>query len=431
MDGVKELFAELRQTIAERDKVNEQYQKEVKEHGQALAETKDVLDRIENAVNDVADRLSKAETEVQRARMRFDPSDMKQGSKAQEKHVKAFEDWMRKGRGVEAQLYEAANEAFEEQKAVTGISDSGGTAGGHAVPELIQRQIDRLVLDLSPFRNVVRVINAGGPDVKLLVDTLGTASGWVGESDSRTETGTPGLQQVAPTHGELYALPKTSEWALNDIFFDVGQWLTTSVAEEFAYQEGDAIVNGDGTNKPSGFLGVGTPVAIGDEDSPARAFGTLEYIATGAAAGFGNDRVGSPPGDPGDTFIDTVYKLKARYRNNARWTCNKATLATVRKFHDADGNYLWQPGMQAGEPGRLLGYPVMEAEAMPNVGANAFPVAFGDFSAAYTLVDIVGMRMTRDDNLTAKGFVLFYTRRRMGGILRVDDPLKVIKCATS
>lgn len=428
---VKALFDELKQTITQRDEVNSRYQDEVKLHGEALTETKEALDRIENAVNEVADRLSKAETEVQRARMRFDPSDARQGSKAQERHVKAFEDWMRKGRGVEGQLYDAAQEAAEEQRAITGISDSGGTAGGHAVPELIQRQIDRLVLDLSPFRGAVNVINAGGPDVKLLVDTLGTASGWVGESDARSETATPGLQQVAPTHGELYALPKTSEWALNDIFFDVANWLTTSVAEEFAYQEGEAIVNGDGTNKPSGFLGVGTPVAIGDEDSPARAFGTLEYVPTGAASTFGNDRVGSPPGDPGDTFIDCVYKLKARYRANARWSMNKATLGTVRKFHDADGNYLWAPGMQAGEPGRLIGYPVLEAEAMPDVGANAFPVAFGDFRAAYTLVDIVGMRMTRDDNLTAKGFVLFYTRRRMGGILRVDDPLKLIKIATS
>ena len=87
---------------------------------------------------------------------------------------------------------------------------------------------------------------------------------------SRTETNTPQLQQLAPTHGELYALPKVSQQLLEDAFFDIGGWLLDNVADEFASQEGTSFVTGNGTNKPTGFLN-GTPVSTGDDDSPARA----------------------------------------------------------------------------------------------------------------------------------------------------------------
>lgn len=321
--------------------------------------------------------------------------------------------------------------AFAElqTRAVDADYGTDSTSGGVMIPEVIASQILMKLLDISPMRQLVTVTQVSTPNYQRLVDELGTASGWVGETTSRTETGTPTVQKVTFTHGELYALPKASQWSLSDLMINVEAWLVNSVSKEFAYQEGVAIVSGNGSNKPTGFLN-GSPSSAGDEDSPARAFGTLQYIPTGKAGAFVNSRVDSPPGDPGDVFIRTVYALKAGYRQNARWVMNKSTLSTVMRFKDADGNYLWRPGLVAGQPAQLIGYPITEAEAMPDVGSNTFPVAFGDFKEGYELIDIAGMRMIRDE-VTSKGNVLFYISRRLGGKVVNDDAIKVIKAAAS
>lgn len=321
--------------------------------------------------------------------------------------------------------------AFDQlsAKAVDADFANDTTTGGVMIPEVIAAAILQKLLDISPMRNLVTVTPVSSPNYQRLVDTLGTASGWVGETAARTETATPNVQKVVFTHGELYALPKASQWALNDLMIDVESWLINSVAKEFAYQEGRAVVSGNGSNKPTGFLN-GAPVTTGDDDSPARAFGVLQYIATGKAGAFANSRVDSPAGDPGDVFIKTVYSLKAGYRQAATWTMNKSTLGTVMRFKDADGNYLWRPGLQAGQPDLLIGYPIVEAEAMPDVASNTFPVAFGDFREGYEMIDITGMSMVRDE-VTSKGNVLFYVARRLGGKVTNDDAIKLIKCAAA
>jgi HK97 family phage major capsid protein len=129
-------------------------------------------------------------------------------------------------------------------------------------------------------------------------------------------------------------------------------------------------------------------------------------------------------------FVDIVHSLRARYRANANWMCNKMVLGGLRKYKDTTGQYLWQPSLQAGVPSSFLGYPVAEAEDIPNVAANAFPLAFGDFREGYLIADRVGMRMTRDE-ITTPGFVKFYIRKRVGGILRNTQAIKLLKVAAS
>lgn len=132
-----------------------------------------------------------------------------------------------------------------------------------------------------------------------------------------------------------------------------------------------------------------------------------------------------------DTFYDMVYALRARYRRNANWVTSKLVLASMRKYKEATTNaYMWQPGLAAGQPDLFAGYPVIEAEDMPAVGANAFPVAFGDFREGYLIADRVGMRITRDE-ITAPGFVKFYVRKRVGGKLRNTQAIKLLKIATT
>jgi HK97 family phage major capsid protein len=210
--------------------------------------------------------------------------------------------------------------------------------------------------------------------------------------------------------------------------------LVAAAAEQFAVSEGEAILTGNGSDKPTGFLsGTPAPVTTADEGaSPERAFGTLQYIATGAADGFQNGPGDSPVGsvNRADFLFDTIYALKAGYRTNARWIANRSVLGEVRKFKDIDGNYLWMPGIAAGQPASLAGYPVSEMEGMPNLGTNTFPMAFGDFRAGYLLCDLVGTRVTEDPYTTA-GRVKWYIRRRLGGKMKNGDAIKVVKCAAS
>ena len=185
----------------------------------------------------------------------------------------------------------------------------------------------------------------------------------------------------------------------------------------FAEQESTAFVSGDGVNKPKGFLDY-TTVA-----NASWSWGNVGYVASGAAGAFAAS-------DPGDTLIDLIYSLRQAYRGNAHWVLNRNVQAEIRKFKDADGNYLWQPGLQAGQPASLLGYPVSESEDMPDIAADSLSIAFADFRHAYLIVDRLGVRVLRDP-YTAKPYVLFYTTKRVGGGIQNFEAIKLMKFATS
>lgn len=339
----------------------------------------------------------------------------------------AFFDWMRAPADNERQqkasrAYKALEEksrADSRETRSTQVITSTVAAGGYALPEQIERQISRLTVDISPIRQLATVRTCGTSDYKELIDVGGGAFEWLGEGDTRNQTNTPDLAEVAPTFGMASAKPQATEESLDDLFFNVEDWLITSAAEAIAAGEGAAFVSGNGTKKPTGFLGGPAPLATTDA---SRAFGTLQYIAGGQAAAM--------PTTP-DTFYDIVYALRARYRRNATWVTSKLVLASMRKYKEATTNaYMWQPGLAAGQPDMFAGYPVVEAEDMPAVAANAFPLAFGDFKEGYLIADRVGMRITRDE-ITAPGFVKFYVRKRVGGKLRNTQAIKLLKISAS
>ena len=309
-----------------------------------------------------------------------------------------------------------ADDDFETRAAQTVTST--GSAGGFALPEVIERAIARLSVDISPMRKISTVRTVGSPDYKELFDINGAAFEWVAEAGTRSQTNTPDLAEVAPTFGTASAKPQASEESLDDLFFDVESWLVSSAAEAIAQGEGAAFVTGNGTNKPTGFNAGPTPVTTVDA---SRAFGTLQYIAGGQAAAMPTTA---------DVFYDIVYALRARYRANANWVTSKLVLASLRKYKDSQNQYLWQPSLVPGQPATFLGFGIVEAEDMPAVGANAFPLALGDFREGYLIADRVGMRMTRDE-ITTPGFVKFYVRKRVGGKLRNTQAIKLLKIATT
>lgn len=432
MSEVLQILGELDQTFRQ---ANDQVAKDLKEHGTVLSQTREKLEKIEQDIDKLENQHNQRLDDIE---LRLDAPAQQRGniSDVEKRHVDAWETWMRNphDRKNESALLEATakvDEHFGRKAVTTTVSASGG----YAVPEVISRMIGEKVQDISDMRRIVRVQQVGTSDYKELIDINGESSGWVGETGTRSETNTPSLAEVAPTMGTLYAYPKTTEESLDDIFFDVQGWLVRKVSVAFAKAEGIAFVSGDGSNKPTGFLNA-TPESTNDEElvgSPAagRTFGALQYVPTGAAAGFLNNPTGSPFSYGADVFIDIEQELKPEYRRNAVYLMNKSTLKEVRKFKDADGNYIWQRSLILGQPSTINGYPVYEMEAMPSLGANAFPVALGDFMEGYLAVDRVGLRMSIDSNITTPGYVKYYVRKRQGGKTYNDDAIKLIKCATS
>lgn len=294
------------------------------------------------------------------------------------------------------------------------------TDGGMTVPEEIDRTIEKLERDLSPMRGLANVVRVGTSDYKKLVNINGTASGWVGETDARPPTNTGQWKELTPFMGEIYANPQITQQMLDDSFLNVEQEIIDQLVEEFAIAEGAAFISGDGVKKPKGFLAYPN-AATGDS---LRAFGTLEYVATGAS--------GALPGtNPADFLYTIMGKLKKAYRAGSRWTMPKDVLFALMKLKDSTGQYLWQPQLTSnGLDLSLLGFGVDEMEDMPAIAANSLSIAFGNFKRGYTIVDRIGMRMLRDP-YTNKPYVGFYTTKRVGGFLVNSEAIKLGKFGAS
>ncbi len=299
-----------------------------------------------------------------------------------------------------------------ELKAMSGASDA---AGGYAVPDEIDAAIERVLTAISPIRAIASVVKVGSAGYRKLVTSGGTPSGWASETGARAETATPVFHEVAPPSGHLFANPAASQAMLDDAAFDVEAWLADEIAREFARAEGAAFVSGNGTNKPKGFLAATST----DEVDGVRAFGSLQFIKTGAAGAF-------PGSNPQDKLIDLVQALRAPYRQGAVFVMNSATAARIRKFKTTDGAFLWQPGLVSGQPDTLLGYPLIEAEDMPDVATDALSIAFGNFRAGYLIAERQETQILRDP-FTNKPFVHFYATRRVGGQVMNSEAIKLLK----
>ena len=293
------------------------------------------------------------------------------------------------------------------------LSEGTPSAGGYVVPPETERLIERRLAMTSPMREIATVRTIGANIFKKPVSTAGVEAGWVAETAARDETDAPTLALLEFPAADLYANPAATQALLDDAFVNLDEWLAAECEDAFAAQETDAFVNGDGTNKPKGFLAY-TNVA-----EASHVWGEVGYVLSGAAGAFAAS-------NPVDKLIDLIYAPKAQYRANGRFVMNRRTAASIRKFKDADGNYIWQPATQPGAVSTLLGYPVTEIENVPDVAANSYSIAFGDFAKGYLIVDRAGVRVLRDP-YSAKPYVLFYTTKRVGGGMADYDAIKLLK----
>lgn len=316
---------------------------------------------------------------------------------------------------TDAEYSEAFSAHFKKGDIQAALNKGADTEGGYLTPVEWDRTItDRLML-VSPMRQLATVTPVSGTGLTKLFNMGGTASGWVGETDPRPQTGTGTFASLAFGWGEIYANPAATQQILDDSAIDLEAWLAGEVDSEFAKQEGAAFVSGNGDKKPFGILSYVT----GGTHANKHPFGPIKAVDSGDAATL-----------TADGILDVIYDLPSAFTGNARWAMNRKTQGVVRKLKDGQGNYLWQPSYVAGQPATLAGFPVTEVPDMPDVAANAVPALFGDFKRTYTIFDRVGIRVLRDP-FTAKPYVLFYTTKRVGGGVHNPEPMRALKVAAT
>ena len=323
---------------------------------------------------------------------------------AAREHKAAFESYIRAG--------ESAGLRELETKA---MSVGSNADGGYLVPEEIEREIGRRLTQVSPIRAIAGLREMSGSVYKKPFMTTGPATGWVGETAARPQTNSPVLDELSFPAAEIYAMPAATPALLEDAAVNLDEWIAAEVEQAFAEQEGAAFVNGDGTNKPKGFLQYTM------EAEASWSWGKIGFIETGVDGGF-------PAATPIDPLLDLVYALKAGYRQNGSFVMNRKTQSAIRKLKDEEGQYLWAPAAQVGGRASLMTFPVVEAEDMPDIDTDSFSVAFGDFRRGYLVVDRQGVRVLRDP-YSAKPYVLFYTTKRVGGGVQDFDAIKLLKFA--
>ena len=383
------------------------------EAGLPLAATPadEVKTALAGFMTEITDRIKKQDerlTMLDRKATHLRRPALAQSAELEAPHQKAFEAYVRTGdddalRGLEL-----------EEKA---LSTAVAADGGYLVDPETAQTIQSVMNSTASIRQIANVVNVEATAFDVLVDRTDVGAGWASETASSVETDTPILERISIPLHELSALPKVSQRLLDDSAFDIDAWLADRIADKFARAEAGAFVSGDGVDKPRGFLNH----ADAPEDSWS--WGNLGYVATGEDGDFDNT-------NPADSIVELIYALGAQYRANGTFVMNSKTVGMVRKIKDADGRFLWTDGMGQTDVARLMGYPVLIAEDMPDIASGSTPIAFGDFRAGYTIAERRDLRVLRDP-FSAKPNVLFYATKRVGGDVSDFAAIKLLKFAVS
>lgn len=342
----------------------------------------------------------------------------------------AFGDYIRTGEFDSLRDAQKKGADLSKELQVKDLSTVIFQDGGVMVhPEYEAEMID-IIQETSPMREIAQVREIGGGKLKVPVNKKGATAAWTTELAARTRTLTSEIEEIEFGADEIYALPLATLSILEDAEFDVEAWLNDEAVEAMTLAENTAFVAGDGIKKPRGFTTV-DKVANG-----SWAWGKLGYVVTGTSGAFGPSYPGDATGPTAavngfDALISLVYAFKRAYRSNLDWVMNRSTLEAVRKLKDGQGGYLVRDAVtESGFVTMLLGYPVQEFEDMPDIAANAYAIALGDFYRGYLIVDRVGLQVRRDE-ITNPGNVIFHFRRRVGGDVRDYQAIKFLKFGTS
>lgn len=362
-----------------------------------VSEFKGFRDEIQTKLQQTEERLTMLDRKTQTAVRPQLSATTDEGAPYQ----KAFNAYLRSGDDDGLRGLELAGKS---------MSTAVNSDGGFLVDPQTSDKVQSVLHSTASIRAVASVVQVEATSFDVLIDHTDVGAGWATEAGAQPESDTPQIDRITIPLHELSALPKASQRLLDDSAFDIEGWLAGRIADKFARAEAAAFVNGDGLDKPRGVLDHSKV------DNDVWSWGNIGYVPSGTDGDIG----------AGDAIVDLVYALGAQYRANASFVMNSKTAGLVRKLKDADGRFLWSDGLAAGEPARLMGYPVVVAEDMPDAGSDAFPIAFGDFNAGYTIAERPELRVLRDP-FSAKPHVLFYATKRVGGDVSDFAAIKLLK----
>ncbi|MGO6999007.1 phage major capsid protein [Rhizobium leguminosarum] len=404
--GQTEIFDELKRTVEAFKAAHTEELKGIKAKFADVVQAEQVQ-RINAEITNLTKALDDCNAMIAALKLGGGGGDEDENAPAKKEHARAFEKWFRRG----------AENGLSDLEVKASLTTQSDPDGGFLVPKQTETTIDRVLGLVSVMRQLATIMPIGTKSYSKFVSMGGAGGGWVGEEDARPETGTPSLRELVFTVMEMYANPATTQTMLDDGIIDIAAWLADEVQQTFADLEGAAFITGSGVKQPRGFLNY-DKVA-----NTSWSWGNIGYTATGAAADFATTA-------PIDALIKLYYSLKQGMRNGAAFLMNDQVMGTVRTFKDAGGNYIWKEPSEAADVATILGKPVYTDDNMPALGANAYPVAFGNFKRGYLILDRTGIRVLRDP-YTNKPKVHFYTTKRVGGGVANFEAIKLLKCATS
>ena len=271
-------------------------------------------------------------------------------------------------------------------------------AGGYLVPDEYDRRLIDVLEEENVLRGLATTIRTSG-ERKINIAATKPAALWVEEGGALTFGDATFDQKLLDAH-KLHVAIKITEELLADNAFQLEDYIIAQFGKAIANAEEDAFLNGDGEGKPTGlFADAQVGVTIG----------TVEIEA--------------------DDVIDLIYKLKRPYRKKASFITNDSTLAVLRKLKDENGNYLWQPSLQNGEPDRILGYAIRTSQFAPKLAAGKAALAFGDFS--YYNIGDRGQRTLQvlKELFAGNGMVGYVMKERVDGLLVLPEAVQVLKVA--
>lgn len=349
------------------------------------------IEKLKSTTTDpkLIERLDKLEAKINRPGATAD--DVKE---AVELEKKAFHSYLRYGKDAGA----------EELKTLTVSSD---TQGGYLAPTEMSTEFIRELVQYSPIRGLASVRSTSSPSVAYPSRTGRTNAKWKGETETQ-ETGEPSFGQVEIPVREINTYVDISNQLLADSQGMAEAEVRMAMSEDFGLKEGTAFLKGSGPKQPEGLL-----TANG-----------VAYTPTGNANTLGSA--------PADLLIDFMYSLPTPYRNRGSWLMNSKTLGALRKLKDGQGNFLWQPSFQVGQPEQILGRPVTEVPDMDDVGAGNVPIIFGDIATAYRVIDRIGLSILVNPYLLAtNGITRIHATRRVGAGVVQPAAIRKLKVGTN
>ena len=397
-EEIKSVIDNLNSTFEDFKSENSKRLDEVEKKGSASAELESKVDAMADDITKMAEQkqqieltkkaLEEAEVKLDNLETVLARPETGLNTKEVGVQMKAFSNMLRKG---EKELDEMERKALYE---------SDDTLGGYYAPEEYVADLIKSVTEISPIRSIARVRTTANRGIELPKRTGQFAAAWVNETATRSETTgyTTGLMQI-DAH-ELYALVDISQALLEDSAFDLESEMSTEFGEQFAKREGTAFISGNGVGQPQGITDSGAGVATVNSGS-----GTV-LTANG--------------------LLDLMYSIKSDYMTNANFVMNRSSLAAVLKLEDTEGQKIFVQGMSyvGAAPSTILGKPYILAEDMPDVGSGTKPVAYGDFSRAYTIVDRVNLSVMRDPySVATAGNIRYIARRRVGGAVVLAEAI--------